>query len=126
MISDCVAVRDVSCSYTHNATIYNNISLHIQQYHQLWLLLTPGHKLNTKFLNTRIQCFEIQSRIKTQMAPTADVVGYFCCICMLFLLSMTRPNNGYQLAFFRYADMERPHFYLTVDEINNAMKSDEQ
>ena len=55
----------------------------------------------------------------------AIVIGISGCLRCIYMICFLPISNGFQLAFFRYADRQKPHFYLTADEINNAMKTDE-
>ena len=59
------------------------------------------------------------------MALLAAIVGDLHWTFLLISVLTIRGNNGFQIEFFRFADKEKPHFYMTRHEIINAMHLDE-
>ena len=59
------------------------------------------------------------------MTISTEIVGYFHWTFLLVSILTIRSSNGFQIEFFRFADREKPHFYLTQEEIINAMHLDE-
>ena len=84
------------------------------------------HIIYRKYLFKHFQNQVFQNKIVLlkEMAVVVDVVGHFHWIFLLIGASIMRNSNGFQMAFFRYADQQFPHFYLTQDEIAEAMKTD--
>ena len=59
------------------------------------------------------------------MVAVGGVIVYANGLCLLLAIIMTRSSSGFRAAFFRFADTDEPRFYLTEEEIKNAMKADD-
>ena len=48
----------------------------------------------------------------------------FRLVYPLAILSLLKNSNGFQMAFFKYADVDPPYFYLTENEVRTASNKD--
>ena len=55
-----------------------------------------------------------------------DAVAYLRWTYVLAIVLMVTDSNGFQMAFFKYADVHPPFFYLTESEIKRAWRKDER
>ena len=59
------------------------------------------------------------------MVGIGGVAAYFNWLCLLLAVIMAKTGNGFRASFYRFADTDAPRFYLTEEEIKNAMAADD-